>query len=518
MENPEPRAQYLNAVLRQIERTNLRIPRFQRHFVWGERHILELLESVKRGYPIGSILTWRVEARDGYFSGFRTNPFPEPNSGLASFEVVLDGAQRLSSLYGCLKQPDSGEVYRVHYDAREQSFAHTPTSYDLEQWQVPMHALFDSRQFLEVQAQVAKLQDGEELLSRTLDLYSTFQDYQIPIIALSGAELEDVVEVFRRVNSSGTPLSDVDFVRALTWRSNFDLEESFDSIAEEFQGSPLEGISDEYLTRCLAITSNLPLDAREVIRLRELSKRTSGLTRELERMKEALERLARFLDSISVEGIKEVPYEGQRLLLFATMAFKPEMPAEQLEQWLWQSTFAEEHQSKPESYLSRQVRAIRDGDLSAAFDVRKVIDPALFATRSRRAGSAVTTGFDLLLRKTEARSLLSGERLHASSGMYAPIFSSKELGRAAGGGSRSTSVLANLIWLTPQDATHWRNLQETRSAAQIRAHCQETTGDAAAIWESQGLGYSEDLFDDPALLLRARSEDLLRRVVRFMPD
>ena len=75
MENPEPRSQYLNAVLRQIERTAFRIPRFQREFVWGQRDILDLLESIENGYPIGSILTWRVEGSDDYFSGFRTSPF-----------------------------------------------------------------------------------------------------------------------------------------------------------------------------------------------------------------------------------------------------------------------------------------------------------------------------------------------------------------------------------------------------------------------------------------------------------
>ncbi len=214
MDNPEPRAQYLNVVLRQIARTALRIPRFQRHFVWDERDVIELLGSIQRGYPIGSVLTWRVEASDEYFSGFRHDPFPEADDALATFEVVLDGAQRLSSLYGCLRNAAASPIYRVVFDTRNQSFHHA--SAHVDPWQIPMDALFDSRRFLEVQATISTLADSEDLLPRALDLYSTFQDYQIPIIAISNAVLEDVVEVFRRVNSSGTPLSSVDFVRALT--------------------------------------------------------------------------------------------------------------------------------------------------------------------------------------------------------------------------------------------------------------------------------------------------------------
>src|SRR3954454_6809178 len=105
MENPEPRAQYLNVVLRQIDKTALRIPRFQRHFVWGERDVLDLLGSIENGYPIGSILTWRVDRDSNYFSGFRADPFPRVGNAddVGSFEVILDGVQRLSSLYGCLR-------------------------------------------------------------------------------------------------------------------------------------------------------------------------------------------------------------------------------------------------------------------------------------------------------------------------------------------------------------------------------------------------------------------------------
>ena len=147
MENPEPRSQYLNAVLRQIERTAFRIPLFQREFVWGQRDILDLLESIENGYPIGSILTWRVEGSDDYFSGFRTSPFPEPDGSLAAYEVVLDGAQRLSSLYGCLRNPNSHPLYRVSYNPRTREFVYDQDSKE-GSLLVPMGSLFDSRQFL----------------------------------------------------------------------------------------------------------------------------------------------------------------------------------------------------------------------------------------------------------------------------------------------------------------------------------------------------------------------------------
>ncbi|MCI2238096.1 DUF262 domain-containing protein [Paenibacillus sp. TRM 82003] len=510
MDNPEPRAQYLNIVLRQIARTALRIPRFQRHFVWDERDVIELLGSIQRGYPIGSILTWRVEAGDNYFSGFRHDPFPVADDSVATFEVVLDGAQRLSSLYGCLRNAEANPIYQVVFDARSGTFLHGPSAL-ADPWQIPMDSLFDSRRFLDVQAAIADLEDGEELLPRALELYSTFQDYQIPIIAISNAVLEDVVEVFRRVNSSGTPLSSVDFVRALTWQSSFDLEETFDVFAERYQGTPLEGITEDFLVRCLSIAAGLSLDARDVRQLKTLSNRPDGLTREISEMQSALDRVADFLARLQVRGMREVPYDVQRLLLFSLKLYQSPVTDQELEEWFWRSTFAEEHQSKPESYVTRLVREMRAGNYAPTLEVRKVIEPDLFVKRSRRAGSAVATGFDLLLRNAGARSLLSGDSLMEADALHGLLFSRSELTGLTSEAPSRAGLLANLVLLSSADADEWRVLRRSMSLSELFDLCNDRTSQASEVWESQGLGAALD--ESPAFLLWRRSVALLTRQV-----
>jgi hypothetical protein len=512
MDNPEPRAQYLNVVLRQISRTALRIPRFQRHFVWDERDVIELLGSIHKGYPIGSVLTWRVEAADEYFSGFRHDPFPEADDTLRAFEVVLDGAQRLSSLYGCLRNAQADPIYRVTFDTRQESFQHQGLE-PVQDWQIPMDSLFDSRRFLEVQAKISTLADAEIRLPLALDLYSTFQDYQIPIIAISNAVLEDVVEVFRRVNSSGTPLSSVDFVRALTWQSSFDLEETFDAFSERFQATPLEGITEDFLVRCLSIAAGLSLDSRDVGQLKSLSTRQGGLSREVSAMEKALEGAALFLTRLHVQGMREVPYDVQRLLLFSFKLYELDVEEDVLEDWFWRSTFAEEHQSKPESYVTRLVRAMREGDPLPALEIRKPIDSDLLATRGRRAGSAVAVGFDLLLRRLGARSLLSGEEVTAHEGMHGLLFDRGELAEARSAGLRlpSGGPLANIVLLSPSDAVEWRYLRKSRSVSDLFELCQSRTGNATDIWSSQGLGDVD--YGSAATTLSDRSGRLLGHVI-----
>ncbi|MGT2462293.1 DUF262 domain-containing protein [Sinomonas atrocyanea] len=510
VDNPEPRAQYLNVVLRQIERTSLRIPRFQRHFVWTERDVLELLGSIQKGYPIGSVLTWKVDVSDDYFAGYREIPFPAAEDSVTSFEVILDGAQRLSSLFGCLRNSAADPIYEVYYDVHSKDFSHKSSLRSIEPWHIPMDSLFDSRRFLEVQSRISDLDDSDELLPRALELYSTFQDYQIPIIALSNAVLEDVVEVFRRVNSSGTPLSSVDFVRALTWRSSFDLEETFEEFAERYQATPLEGLTEDFLIRCLAITSGLSIDSRDIVQLKKLSNRAQGLASEVVAMRSALDKMAVFLDRFNITSMREVPYEIQRLLLFGIMHFDVNVSAEKIESWFWRSTFAEEHQSKPESYVTRSMREMQKGNVAPVLEVRKPIEFDLFASRPRRVGSAVTTGFDLLLRKSHPRSLLSGKPVSSFEGMHGILFSRSMLEREDGHAT-NTGLLANLVLLNAEDAAEWRRLQEFSTVADLFNVCQDSTGEAEAIWLSQGLRKPSD--ESPMDLLRQRSEELLNRVM-----
>lgn len=37
----------------------IRLPKFQRDFVWTRQQVLDLLDSIARGYPIGSFLLWK---------------------------------------------------------------------------------------------------------------------------------------------------------------------------------------------------------------------------------------------------------------------------------------------------------------------------------------------------------------------------------------------------------------------------------------------------------------------------
>lgn len=81
-----------------IERQEIRLPELQRQYVWDKTRVRDLLDSLYRGFPSGTILTWQtddtVENR-----GLATE---EPKAEAGLFELLLDGQQRLTSLSAIL--------------------------------------------------------------------------------------------------------------------------------------------------------------------------------------------------------------------------------------------------------------------------------------------------------------------------------------------------------------------------------------------------------------------------------
>ena len=92
------------SVLNQIKSGEVVLPAIQRDFVWSADRVLTLLDSIMRGYPVGIALLWKTyeniqyrKFTDNFRSGDTQN-FSE-NSQRHKLKIVLDGQQRLQSLY-----------------------------------------------------------------------------------------------------------------------------------------------------------------------------------------------------------------------------------------------------------------------------------------------------------------------------------------------------------------------------------------------------------------------------------
>ena len=85
-----------------IETGQIKIPQFQRKFVWSVKQSAELLDSIIKGYPIGIFIYWRTNERLRSIRNLGNIKLPEPIEG-EYIDYILDGQQRLTSLFASLK-------------------------------------------------------------------------------------------------------------------------------------------------------------------------------------------------------------------------------------------------------------------------------------------------------------------------------------------------------------------------------------------------------------------------------
>lgn len=89
----------IKELVAKIERGGIRLPEMQRQYVWQSTRVRDLLDSLYRGYPSGTILTWETD------EGVATRAFAidQDTAETSRYQLLLDGQQRLTSLSAILR-------------------------------------------------------------------------------------------------------------------------------------------------------------------------------------------------------------------------------------------------------------------------------------------------------------------------------------------------------------------------------------------------------------------------------
>ena len=88
----------VNQLIEKIDTGELGLPELQRPFIWKDSKVRDLFDSMMRGYPIGYLMLWECPSLDKKKSiGVDAHSYDTPK------EVIIDGQQRLTSLYAVMK-------------------------------------------------------------------------------------------------------------------------------------------------------------------------------------------------------------------------------------------------------------------------------------------------------------------------------------------------------------------------------------------------------------------------------
>mgnify|MGYP003807655511 CR=1 FL=1 len=122
----------ISDAIERIESNKFLLPAIQREFIWSHSKIEWLFDSIMRNYPISSFLLWNVEESTSknyrfykfineYRERYKTHNEEISTNGINSFNAVLDGQQRLTSLYLGLKGSFGYKEYRRKWEDTEWS-------------------------------------------------------------------------------------------------------------------------------------------------------------------------------------------------------------------------------------------------------------------------------------------------------------------------------------------------------------------------------------------------------------
>ena len=102
MNLPEPQTLTFSTLMSDIDKGNLKIPQFQRDFIWDKPRSAKLIDSILKGYPIGTFVIWKTKEELRYIKDLGGTTLPPTQKG-DYVHYILDGQQRLTTLFACLK-------------------------------------------------------------------------------------------------------------------------------------------------------------------------------------------------------------------------------------------------------------------------------------------------------------------------------------------------------------------------------------------------------------------------------
>lgn len=254
----------ISTLVDMYKRGELRLPEIQRHYVWRATRVRDLLDSLYRGYPSGSILMWETDEP----VPTRDFAITQDTTAFAGRKLLLDGQQRLTSLTAVLNgepvtvrnrkrpidilfnldHPDGPPTEVVEVESDEESLV-TPDdeiSEDSENGEdedqglqeklnrrtfvVASRALLQQPQWVSV-SEVFRNGNDAEILEKTgieswkdprfqkysdrLKKLRAIKQYQYVVHVLERSmSYEEVTEIFVRVNSLGAKLRSSDLALA----------------------------------------------------------------------------------------------------------------------------------------------------------------------------------------------------------------------------------------------------------------------------------------------------------------
>ncbi len=347
----------LGTLINDIHKGVIRIPRFQREYVWKIKDTLNLFDSMYEEYPIGTIFLWDMPSQ--YNRMLREIADLSQPSIVKDkrYKVILDGQQRLTSLYAVVNALKIGNT----------DFGRIVADLDGKPGTYFKDRQPDDLQFVSVKSLLSQMpfsiikRLNEEQQFRFESIRDVLLKYPIPVVTVSAENIRDAVRIFERINQRGKRLTRFDLICASVWSDDFNLRERVKDDIVLKHRSVFGRIPEARIPQALALITRESAEERHQFALG-----VEQVTSIWDKSVKAFELAIDFVrENLGVARSDFLPYDAFLPVLvkyFYELGLHGVSSLEQrrqLEHWYWRSAFSLRYGSTTDTRMTEDANWLR---------------------------------------------------------------------------------------------------------------------------------------------------------------
>jgi len=417
---PDNHNKKYEALFVEIDSGQIKLPMFQREFVWEKEQSSKLIDSILKGFPIGTFIFWKTKEELRSYKEVGNHKLPETDKG-DYVQYILDGQQRITSLYAIRKG------IRITKDGREVDYRDIFINLDYDpenDEQIVVTEQQTGKRYVSVHrvltSQVTDLLDefpNRETLKQIESYKNKLTNYDFSTITIKDYPIEVACEVFSRINTGGKSLTVFEIMVAKTYdeAKKFDLAEKYELLRDGsddekvcLTSAKFETLPESIIMQCVAAITLRAVRSKDILKIRR-----ETFIDQWEPMKASLFTAIDFIRSeLRVPVSQLVPYPAIVVPLvyffYASTNKKPNIEQVRLlEQFFYWAGLTERYGSGTESKLSEdfnKMDAILKGTMPTYASTELSIAPQKIAETWFSAGNGYCKAILCLLAYQQPKS------------------------------------------------------------------------------------------------------------------
>lgn len=366
---PKPDSKKYTDLISEIQKGQIKVPKFQRNFVWSLDKTAKLLDSILKGYPIGTFILWETNERLNDIKNIGNLELPAIPDDI-KVQYVLDGQQRITSLYAAFlgakiqkegekKITDYSEIYvDLDGDVENNDDQIVISEKPEEGIFITLHEILNfNDNLLEI-----KEKYSDEQFKRIHQYSQTFSTYDFSTIVLRKEDIDSAIEVFTRINTGGQTLTLFEIMSAKTYdeEQGFDMEDRFQKLLKELEERKYDTISSSVILSVISLILSKNKECKRKVILQLDKQAIIDIWDDvISALKESVDYF-RSVYRIPVSAI--LPYDSLLVPFAYFFYFQKEKPkGEQikfLEEYFWRMSLSFRYSSSTESKLAQDIKRI----------------------------------------------------------------------------------------------------------------------------------------------------------------